>query len=106
MRRIIRRLLTRPLIRPTAARKSSFGLRMTNLEDRVTPATFTVLNTNDTGSGSLRQAVIDANGSAGADTIVFDTTAFASPQTINLATGQISIADAVTINGPAARVTV
>jgi hypothetical protein len=35
-------------------------------------ATFTVTNTNDSGAGSLRQAVLDANAAAGADTIVFD----------------------------------
>lgn len=34
-------------------------------------ATFTVTNTNDTGAGSFRQALLDANGNAGADTIVF-----------------------------------
>ena len=37
-------------------------------------ATFTVDNTNDTGSGSLRQAITNANASAGADIIVFDIT--------------------------------
>jgi parallel beta-helix repeat protein len=35
-------------------------------------ATFTVLNTNDSGSGSLRQAILDANATAGADMIDFD----------------------------------
>lgn len=35
-------------------------------------ATFTVLNTNDSGPGSLRQAILDANASPGADTIVFN----------------------------------
>jgi hypothetical protein len=35
-------------------------------------ATFTVSNINDSGSGSLRQAIIDANNSAGADTITFN----------------------------------
>lgn len=34
-------------------------------------ATFTVTNTNDSGPGSLRQAILDANANAGADTIVF-----------------------------------
>jgi parallel beta-helix repeat protein len=34
-------------------------------------ATFTVTNTNDSGAGSLRQAILDANGAAGADVIVF-----------------------------------
>jgi hypothetical protein len=34
--------------------------------------TFTVTNTNDTGAGSLRQAIADANGNAGLDTIAFN----------------------------------
>ena len=34
-------------------------------------ATFTVTNTDDAGPGSLRQAILDAEGSAGADTIAF-----------------------------------
>lgn len=35
-------------------------------------ATFTVTNTNDSGAGSLRQAILDANANPGADTIVFN----------------------------------
>jgi len=38
----------------------------------LTAATFTVTNTADTGAGSLRQAILDANGAAGADTIDFN----------------------------------
>ncbi len=34
-------------------------------------ATFTVTNSNDSGAGSLRQAILDANAAAGADTIGF-----------------------------------
>jgi len=34
-------------------------------------ATFTVSNTNDSGVGSLRQAILNANGTAGTDTIDF-----------------------------------
>ena len=41
--------------------------------DVVSAATFTVINTNDSGSGSLRQAITDANGAgAGPHTIAFD----------------------------------
>ena len=32
-------------------------------------ATFTVTNTNDSGAGSLRQAILDANATAGEDVI-------------------------------------
>jgi parallel beta-helix repeat protein len=35
-------------------------------------AAFTVTNTNDSGPGSLRQAILDANGSPGPDTINFN----------------------------------
>jgi S-layer homology domain len=38
----------------------------------VAAATFTVTNTGDSGTGSLRQAITDANGNAGPDTIAFD----------------------------------
>src|SRR5436305_357762 len=35
-------------------------------------ATFAVSNTNDSGRGSLRQAILDANNSTGTDTISFN----------------------------------
>ncbi|HEX3150424.1 MAG TPA: choice-of-anchor Q domain-containing protein [Gemmataceae bacterium] len=60
-------------------------LRMESLEDRTTPTTFTVMNTNDSGAGSFRQAIIDANTAGTADTVDFDTSGvFATPQTIVL----------------------
>lgn len=48
-------------------------------------ATFTVTTTADSGAGSLRQAITDANTNAGADTIVFAIGSGA--QTINLVGG-------------------
>src|SRR4051794_3441123 len=39
------------------------------LESRIAPATFTVVNGNDSGSGSLREAILSANAAAGEDTI-------------------------------------
>ncbi len=64
-------------------------------------ATFTANNTNDAGAGSLRQAIIDANNAAGADTIVFaDTLADQSPDTIALTSGQLTISGDLTILGP------
>ncbi len=57
--------------------------------------TFTVANTNDAGPGSLRQAVLDANASAGADVIDFGVTG-----TIVLTTGELVITESVAINGP------
>jgi hypothetical protein len=61
-------------------------------------ATFTVTNTSDSGAGSLRQAILDANTSPGLDTI-----AFAIPgsgvQTITPATSLPNITDPVVLDG-------
>jgi hypothetical protein len=46
-------------------------LVLESLDDRLTPSTFTVANTNDSGPGSLRQALLSANSHAGADAIKF-----------------------------------
>jgi hypothetical protein len=62
-------------------------------------ATFTVTNLGDTGVGSLRQAISDANGAAGADTIDFQAGLLG---TILLTSGQLDITDSVTIQGPGA----
>jgi hypothetical protein len=40
------------------------------LEDRLAPATFAVTNTSDSGAGSLRQAILNANAQAGENTVV------------------------------------
>ncbi len=75
-----------------------------HLEGRVAPATFTVINADDSGPGSLRQAILDANTLAGADDIAFDPTFFnaANPRTIPVlaASGQLTISEGLTINGP------
>ncbi len=62
-------------------------------------ATFTVTNTNDSGAGSLRQAIEDANADTAADTIVFQA---GVTGTITLTTGQLEITESVTITGPGA----
>jgi hypothetical protein len=54
------------------------------LEDRTVPSTFSVLNLQDNGAGSLRQAMLDANANAGADVIDFDVAG-----TIHLTTGAL-----------------
>ncbi|TAG49065.1 MAG: hypothetical protein EAZ30_04890 [Betaproteobacteria bacterium] len=62
-------------------------------------ATFTVINTNDSGAGSLRQALSDAESGAGADIVNITATG-----TITLTSGQINVSDnaGVTITGPGA----
>ena len=62
-------------------------------------ATITVTNTNDSGAGSLRQAIIDANTSVGvADTIAFNI-AGPGPHTIQPTSALPTITDQVTIDG-------
>jgi hypothetical protein len=66
-----------------------------------TAGTFTVLNINDSGAGSLRQAILDANGAAGPDTIIFHAAVMG---TINLATPLPAVSDGLEILGPGAAV--
>ncbi|MFL5327608.1 MAG: beta strand repeat-containing protein [Gemmataceae bacterium] len=68
--------------------------------------TFIVTNTNNSGAGSLRQAVLDANATAGVDAIAFDATVFATAKTITLTTGELAITESVNIVGPVVGVTV
>ncbi|GAB5404685.1 MAG: hypothetical protein Aurels2KO_29160 [Aureliella sp.] len=59
---------------------------------------YTVTNTNDSGAGSLRQAIIDANNNAGHDRIEFDI-AGSGTQVITLSSALDTITDQVTIDG-------
>ena len=54
--------------------------------------TITVTNTNDSGSGSLRQALVDVNDG--------DTINFAVIGTIGLTSGELAVDKSITINGP------
>jgi hypothetical protein len=58
---------------------------------------YLVTNTNDSGPGSLRQAILNANDAPGTDTIRFDIGS--GPQTITLASALPTITDSVTIDG-------
>ena len=48
-------------------------------DDSGISGTFTVTNTNDSGPGSLRQAILNANAAPGLNTIVFDIPASTAP---------------------------
>jgi hypothetical protein len=61
----------------------------------IAATTFTVANRHDSGPGSLRQAIADANVNPGSDTITF-----AVRGTISLTSGQLVITDDLTIVGP------
>ena len=61
-------------------------------------ATFTVTSTADSGPGSLRQAILDANAAAGADTIAFDIDG-GGLRTIVLGSPLPFVTDVVTIDG-------
>jgi hypothetical protein len=75
-------------------------LSIERLEDRTVPSTFTVLNLADSGAGSLRTAIADANTNPGADLIRFASTA--RDGTITLTSGELAITDDLNIDGPGA----
>lgn len=64
---------------------------------------FVVTNTNDSGDGSLRQAILNANAFAGADTITFaGIFSDATPDIITLTSGKLTITDDITLLGTGA----
>jgi hypothetical protein len=77
--------------------------RLEPLENRAVPALFTVSSLADSGAGTLRQAILNANTTAGADDIEFQSSLSG---TITLTSGELAISDSVSITGPAAGVTI
>ena len=73
-------------------------LELLGLEERVVPATFTVVNNSDSGAGSLRQAIIDANTTAGNDIINFN---FATGGNLSISGVTVSGANITSGNGGA-----
>jgi hypothetical protein len=71
--------------------------RLQALEDRTLPSTFTVTNLLDSGVGSLRQAILDANAAPGDDTITFEVTG-----TIQLAGALPNLSSNIDLQGPGA----
>jgi VCBS repeat-containing protein len=64
---------------------------------------FTIINTNDSGEGSLRQAILNANAIAGIDTIDFaGTMADTTADTITLTSGELAINSDITLTGTGA----
>jgi Right handed beta helix region len=63
-----------------------------------------VTNANDSGLGSLRQAIADQNQQQSLGTINFDPTFFSVPRTITLTSGVLSIQNAVNIAGPGSNI--
>jgi hypothetical protein len=61
-------------------------------------ATFTVTNTLDSGAGSLRQAISDANGTSGANLITFNIPG-SGVQTISIFSSLPTITNSITIDG-------
>jgi len=83
----------------TSRLTASLGLAIAFLTAAgLSAATFTVTNTNDSGAGSLRQAILDANANPGADTIAFNIPG-AGVHTIMPATPLDTITEAVAIDG-------
>jgi predicted outer membrane repeat protein len=80
--------------------RSKFAPRLFPLESRALPATFVVTSPLDGGPGTLRDAVLQANGAVGADTIAFDLGPGA--HTITLTGGPLTVTDDLTIDGPGA----
>jgi hypothetical protein len=69
------------------------------LENRTVLSSFTVMNDLDSGPGSLRQAVLDANQAGGTNSISFA----GSVTNIVLSSGELAISDNLTIEGPGAK---
>jgi hypothetical protein len=72
--------------KPVRRRLTPYHLRLEVLENRCLPSTLTVLNTADSGAGSLRDTMAAA---ASGDTIRFDPSL--AGQTITLTSGQLVI---------------
>src|SRR5690349_19491198 len=78
-------------------RRRPVPLGCERLDERCLPSVFTVTTTADTGAGSLRQALLDANANPGLDTIAFRIAS--GVQTIRPASVLPSVTDPVVIDG-------
>lgn len=85
--------------RKASRHREQFRPRLEALEERSVPAVFPVTTLADSGPGSLRQAILDANASPGPDEIEF---AQAVRGTITLTSGQLVVTGDLTVKGPGA----
>ncbi len=84
-------------ILPAKPRRSGPSIEV--LEQRIAPATFTVTNTADSGAGSLRAAILNANAASGPDLIDFAIGDGTGPFVIHPLSALPAITDLVTIDG-------
>jgi hypothetical protein len=82
--------------RRRAPKRLSPALSVVALEERTLPSTFSVVNLDDSGPGSLRAAVSAANANPGPDVIKFGD---GLAGTIGLTSGELDITDDLTIKG-------
>jgi hypothetical protein len=80
------------------ARPPLFRPRLESLEGRWLPSTFVVINTNDAGDGSLRQAILDANATPGTNEVDFDIGG-GGVQTIRPSTALPEVTRSIVIDG-------
>ncbi len=79
----------------------SVAPRLETLEERATPATFTVDNLDDSGPGSLRQAIVDLRDSSDAENVIQFMAGLAG--TVELASSLPIVANPVDIQGPGSK---
>src|SRR5438105_10835734 len=85
---------------PASIQRPPGAVSHEGLESRLLLASFAVTTLNDSGPGSLRQAVVAANDHAGSDTVTFDHALVGRAHTITLTAGEIPITDPLLIVGP------
>lgn len=90
----------RHAVRPARSRRWTRPLGFERLEDRLVPTTFPVSNLLDSGAGSLRQAILDANSAGGSNLISF---ANGVSGAIDLASALPDLQNTLDIEGPGAK---
>jgi hypothetical protein len=97
-RSCIRNMFARRRTRPINRKGNCGQLAVKLLEQRLVPTTFVVTNTGDSGTGSLRQAILNSNASGSPATIDFNITG-TGIQTITPLSGLPTITNPVIIDG-------